>query len=58
VQEGRLTFQTGDEQHQVGPGDIVIIAPDVAHKFTNDGPGRSSLVCIHAHPTMVTEWLE
>jgi hypothetical protein len=37
---------------------IVIAPPGVPHKFTNDGPGPSSLVCIHANPTMVTEWLE
>ncbi len=38
--------------------DIVIAPPNVAHKFTNDGLGRSTVVCIHANPTMVTEWLE
>jgi quercetin dioxygenase-like cupin family protein len=58
VQEGSLTFQLGDERFRVGAGDVVIAPPDVPHKFTNDGPGPSSLVCIHAHPTMVTEWLE
>jgi len=58
VQEGSLTFQLGDERFQVGAGDIVIAPPQVPHKFTNDGPGPSNLVCIHAHPTMVTEWLE
>jgi mannose-6-phosphate isomerase-like protein (cupin superfamily) len=58
VEEGRLTFQLGDEQLEVASGDIVIAAAGVAHKFTNNGPGRSKLVCIHANPTMVTEWLE
>jgi quercetin dioxygenase-like cupin family protein len=58
VHAGNLTFQLGEERVQVGAGDIVIAPPDVPHKFTNDGPGRSSMVCIHAHPTMVTEWLE
>jgi quercetin dioxygenase-like cupin family protein len=58
VVEGRLTFQAGDERLAAGPGDIVIVPPDVPHRFTNDGPGRSKLVCIHAHPTFDTEWLE
>jgi quercetin dioxygenase-like cupin family protein len=58
VQEGNLTFQLEDDLYRAGPGDIVIAPPDVAHKFTNDGPGRCNLVCIHANPTMVTEWLE
>ena len=58
VQDGNVTFQVGEDRLQAGPGDIVIVPPDAAHKFTNDGPGRSSMVCIHANPTMVTEWLE
>ena len=58
VHAGSLTFQLGDERFRVGAGDIVIAPPDVPHKFTNDGPGASNMVCIHANPTMVTEWLE
>ena len=58
VVEGNLTFQSGDERLPAGPGDIVIVPPGTAHKFSNDGPGRSRLVCIHANPTFVTEWLE
>jgi quercetin dioxygenase-like cupin family protein len=58
IQEGNLTFQLGDTRHQAGAGDIVIAPPGVPHKFTNDGPGRSKLVCIHANPTMIGEWLE
>jgi len=58
VLEGNLTFQVEETHHHAGPGDIVIVPPGTAHKFTNDGPGRSNLVCIHANPTMVTEWLE
>jgi quercetin dioxygenase-like cupin family protein len=58
VQEGNITFQLGDERFKAGPGDVVIAPPGAPHKFTNDGPGESYLVCIHANPTMVTEWLE
>ena len=58
VQEGNVTFQLGDARDQVGPGDIVIAPPGVPHKFTNSGPGRCKLVCIHANPTIIGEWLE
>jgi mannose-6-phosphate isomerase-like protein (cupin superfamily) len=58
VEEGNLTFQLGDERVRVGSKAIVIVPPGVPHKFTNEGPGRSRLVCIHASPTMSTEWLE
>lgn len=58
VIEGNLTFRSGEEDLHAGPGDIVIVPPHTPHKFTNDGPGRSRLVCIHASPTFITEWLE
>lgn len=58
IEEGNLTFQLAEEHVTVGPGDIVIAPPNVPHKFTNNGPGRCKLVCIHANPTMLTEWLE
>jgi len=58
VEEGHLTFQLGEERLALGTGDIVIVPPGVAHKFTNHGPGRSKLVCIHASPTFIGEWLE
>ena len=58
VVEGNVTFQAGGESMVAGPGDIVIVPPDTPHKFTSDGPGRAHLVCIHAHPRFVTEWLE
>ena len=58
VIEGSVTFQVDDDKQQAGPGDIVIVPPGAAHKFTNDAPGRSHLVCIHASATMITEWLE
>ena len=58
IQEGHLTFQLGDTPYGAGPGDIVIAPAGVAHRFTNDGTGRSQAVCIHANPTFVTEWLE
>ncbi len=58
VQAGNLTFQLGDELHRARPGDVVIVPAHVPHKFTNDGPGASELVCIHANPTIIGEWLE
>ncbi len=55
---GDLAFQSGEEQLDAGPGDIVIVLPETPHKFVNRGPGRAHLVCIHANPTFETEWLE
>ncbi len=59
VQEGHLTFQLGDERFKAGPGDIVIAPPGIPHKFTNDGPRRSSLVCIQpTRPWSRSGWNE
>ncbi len=41
-----------------GAGDIVIGPPDVPHGFTNLGPGRARLVCVHAAPAIRTEFEE
>ena len=58
VQTGNVTFLAGESSIQAGPGDIIVVPPEVPHKFTNDGPGVSELVCIHASPTIIGEWLE
>jgi quercetin dioxygenase-like cupin family protein len=58
VEEGNVTFQAGEERFQASAGDVVVVPPDAPHKFTNDGPGRSKMVCIHASPAFRTEWLE
>ena len=58
VVEGNVTFQAGGGLDGAVAGDVVIVPADTPHKFTNDGPGRSNMVCIHASPTFQTEWLE
>ena len=58
VIEGHLSFHAGEETLAAGPGDIVIVPPDTPHKFINDGPRRSKLICVHASPTFDTEWFE
>jgi quercetin dioxygenase-like cupin family protein len=58
VQQGRVTFQLDSTRHPAEAGDIVIAPAGVTHKFTNDGPGLSKMVCVHASPSFRTEWLE
>ena len=58
VQQGRPLFTVGAETLEGQPGQIIIVPPETPHKFTNRGPKRSHLVCIHANPTFETEWLE
>jgi quercetin dioxygenase-like cupin family protein len=58
ILEGHVEVRVGDETVDGGPGDIVIGPPGVPHAFTNLGPGRARLVCIHAAPAMRTEFLD
>jgi quercetin dioxygenase-like cupin family protein len=57
ILEGNVKVQVGEETIDGGPGDIVIGPPNIPHGFTNLGPGRARLVCIHAAPAMSTEFL-
>jgi mannose-6-phosphate isomerase-like protein (cupin superfamily) len=58
IQEGNLLFQVGDQLGVGRRGDIVIAPPGVPHKFTNQGPGQARVICIHASPTIIGEFLE
>src|SRR5580658_6658468 len=58
VVEGTVAFQAGNETSTAGPGDVVIVPANTPHKFTNEGPDPSRLVCIHANPTVIGERLE
>jgi mannose-6-phosphate isomerase-like protein (cupin superfamily) len=58
IEEGNVPFRVGDVLKEAGPGDIVLAPTRVPHKFTNQGPRRARLICIHASPTIVGEILE
>ena len=45
-QHGRATVRLDDEQHAVGPGDVVIIAPGEPHQFRCTGDVPFGFVCI------------
>lgn len=59
VLEGEdLVFEVGDRRARARAGDIVLAPPGVPHRFTNRGAARARLICIHASPSIVTEFLE
>lgn len=58
VQRGSVTFQADESTRRTGPGDVITVAAGTPHKFTNDGPGRCELICIHPSPSIVEEHLE
>ncbi|WP_375598292.1 cupin domain-containing protein [Devosia sp. Naph2] len=58
VRRGRAEVVIGHERYEVGPGDIAMAPAGVAHKFTNLGPERPDIVCIHAAGMIVQTDLE
>jgi mannose-6-phosphate isomerase-like protein (cupin superfamily) len=57
VQEGEGTFTVGDEQRQVGAGEVLIVPADTPHAFTNTGAGPLRQIDIHLSRAFATEWL-
>jgi quercetin dioxygenase-like cupin family protein len=43
VTEGRMTFRVGRRKMQAGPGEVVEVAPGVAHSFANAGEDEARL---------------
>ena len=57
VQEGRGTFVLGDEELELGAGEIAIVPPDTPHRFVNSGDGPLRQIDIHVSASFSTEWL-
>ena len=55
VQSGQARIVAGDEEFEVGPGDIAVVPAGVPHKFTNIGDGRLVIFCVHQAGTMVQD---
>lgn len=47
VRKGEAEFTVGDARTRAHPGDIVVAAANVPHRFENVGTDRLELVCIH-----------
>lgn len=58
VLEGRARATLGEDEVDVGVGDIVVVPANVAHRFVNTGTGRLRQIDIHDSPHFVTEWLK
>lgn len=58
VKSGQARIVAGDAVFDVGPGDIAVVPGGVPHKFTNTGPERLVIFCVHAAGTIVQTNLE
>lgn len=58
VKSGRALLVAGDEELEIGRDDIAVVPGGVPHKFTNIGPDRLVIICIHANGTIIQQDLE
>ena len=54
VTEGRMTFRVGLRRIEAGPGDVVEVAPGVAHSFANAGEDEARLR-VEVRPALAME---
>jgi len=54
VVDGRMTFRVGLRRLQAGSGDVVEVAPGVAHSFANAGDGEAR-VRVEVRPALAME---
>lgn len=57
VRSGRARITADGEDIEAGPGDIVVVSAETAHKFKNIGAGRLEIICIHASHRLIQEEL-
>lgn len=55
IRDGGARFQVGDESIEAGPGDVVIVPPDVTHSFVNPGTEPLRQVAVHEAPAHAQE---
>ena len=58
VWSGRARFTAGDDEIEVGSGDMAVVSSETPHKFKNIGTERLDIICIHASPQIIQEDLE
>lgn len=58
VRDGKVRFTVGEAEIVANPGEIVVAAANIPHKFLNIGPGPLEIICIHPSPTIIQEDLE
>ena len=46
IQHGRARVTLGDEQHELGPGDVVYVGPDELHCFEALGDETLGFICV------------
>jgi mannose-6-phosphate isomerase-like protein (cupin superfamily) len=58
MESGIARFTIGEEDVDVGKGELVVVPAGMPHKFVSLGPDQLRQISIHPVARMETEWLE
>jgi mannose-6-phosphate isomerase-like protein (cupin superfamily) len=58
VRSGKARITADGMDIEAGPGDIGVVGAETPHKFKNIGADRLDIICIHASPRMIQEWVK
>lgn len=57
VLHGEVQIDAGDKQFMAQAGDIVTVPADTIHRFRNLGAVDLEMLCVHASPTIIQEFV-
>lgn len=58
IRQGTALFTADGETIEARPGDMMVVSTNTPHKFKNIGTDRLDIICIHASPRIIQEWIE
>src|SRR5262245_5467868 len=58
VRSGTARITAEGKAIEAHAGDIVVVSAETPHQFKNIGSERLDIICIHASPRFIQEWLE
>jgi quercetin dioxygenase-like cupin family protein len=53
VDEGLARFYAGDDVHEVGPGNFVVVPAETPHRYENAGSGTLRVLSVHPSGVVV-----
>lgn len=55
---GQADVEAGDERVLAVAGDVVTVTAGTVHRFRAAGEGRLAMVCIHASPVLIQDFVD
>ncbi|WP_307042893.1 cupin domain-containing protein [Agromyces ramosus] len=58
VLDGEVTVTADGVDHHATVGDILVVGPETPHRFRAGGDGTLRMMCIHATPRILQEFID